>query len=149
MKKIVIEKMTIDDIDNVLEVEKDSFSVPWSRESFLREIIENKNIALYLVAKIENKAVGYIGVWRILDEGHITNVAVHSDYRNMGIGGMLVSKLLSLCKEIDGISSFTLEVRKSNLIAQKLYRKFGFNDAGVRKGYYQDNNEDAIIMWLN
>ena len=147
MQKIVIEKMTVDDIDNVLEVEEDCFSIPWSKASFLREL-ENNEIALYLVAKVENKAVGYIGTWKVLDEGHITNLAVHSDYRNLGIGGMLISELLSLCKK-DGINSFNLEVRKSNEIARKLYEKFGFEDRGIRKGYYQDNNEDAVIMWLD
>ena len=139
--------MTVDDIDNVVEVENNCFSIPWSKASFLREV-ENNEIALYLVAKIENKAVGYIGVWRIIDEGHITNVAVHSDYRGLGIGSMLVSKLLSLCKK-DGINSFTLEVRKSNEIAQKLYRKYGFEERGIRKNYYEDNKEDAVIMWLD
>lgn len=139
--------MSIDDIDDVVEVENNCFSIPWSKASFLREI-ENNEVALYLVAKIENKAVGYIGVWRIIDEGHITNVAVHSDYRGLGIGSMLVSELLSLCKK-DGINSFTLEVRKSNDIAQKLYRKYGFEERGIRKNYYEDNKEDAVIMWLD
>lgn len=138
--------MTIDDIDNVLEVEEDCFSIPWSKASFLREL-ENNEIALYLVAKIENKAVGYIGVWKVLDEGHITNLAVHSDFRKLGIGSMLVDRLLSLCRN-DGITAFTLEVRKSNIVAQELYKKFGFLECGIRKKYYEDNNEDAIIMWL-
>ena len=139
--------MTIDDIENVVNVENDCFSTPWSKDSFVRELVENE-IALYLVAKIENIAVGYIGVWRIQNEGHITNVAVHSDFRGMGIGNMLVSELLSLCEK-EGINAFTLEVRKSNLVAQNLYKKFQFKDAGVRKGYYQDTKEDAIIMWRN
>ena len=147
MKKIVIEMMTVDDIDNVVEVENNCFSIPWSKASFLREI-ENNEVALYLVAKIENKAVGYIGVWRIIDEGHITNVAVHSDYRGLGIGSMLVSELLSLCKQ-DGINAFTLEVRKSNEVAQNLYKKYGFKERGIRKNYYEDNKEDAVIMWLD
>lgn len=139
--------MTVDDIDSVIEVENNCFSIPWSKASFLREV-ENNEVALYLVAKIENKAVGYIGVWRIIDEGHITNVAVHSDYRGLGIGSMLVSELLSLCKK-EGINSFTLEVRKSNEIAQNLYKKYGFEERGIRKKYYEDNNEDAVIMWLD
>jgi len=145
MKKIVIERMSIDDIENVVNVENNCFTTPWSKDSFLREIVENK-IALYLVAKIENIAVGYIGVWRIQNEGHITNVAVHSDYRGMGIGNMLVSELLSLCEK-EGIDAFTLEVRKSNLVAQNLYKKFQFVEVGIRKGYYQDTKEDAVIMW--
>ena len=144
MKKIVIERMTIDDIENVLKVENDCFSTPWSRDSFVRELVENK-IALYLVAKIENIAVGYIGVWKILNEGHITNVAVHSDYRGKGIATRLISELLSLCEE-DGIDAFTLEVRRSNIVAQNLYKKFQFAECGFRKGYYQDTKEDAIIM---
>jgi len=145
MQKIVIEKMTVDDIDSVLKVEKDCFSIPWSKDSFVRELVENE-LALYLVAKIANVAVGYIGVWKIIDEGHITNLAVYSKYRKMGIGKMLVSELLSLCEK-DGITSFTLEVRESNKHAQNLYKKFQFAECGIRKGYYQDNNENAVIMW--
>ena len=145
MQKIVIERMTIDDIDNVVNVENNCFTTPWSKDSFVRELVENE-IALYLVAKIENIAVGYIGVWRIQNEGHITNVAVHSDYRGRGIGNMLVSELLSLCKK-EGIEAFTLEVRKSNLVAQNLYKKFQFAECGIRRGYYQDTKEDAVIMW--
>ena len=145
MQKIVIERMTVDDISNVLKVEEDCFSIPWSKDSFVRELVENE-LALYLVAKIENVAVGYIGVWKIIDEGHITNLAVHSEYRRLGIGKMLVSELLSLCEK-DGITSFTLEVRESNSAAQNLYKKFQFAECGVRPGYYQDNNENAVIMW--
>jgi len=145
MQKVVIERMRIDDIDNVVNVENNCFTTPWSKNSFIRELVEN-DIALYLVAKIENVAVGYIGVWRIQNEGHITNVAVHSDYRGQGIASKLVSQLLSLCEK-EGIDAFTLEVRKSNLVAQNLYKKFQFAECGVRRGYYQDNKEDAVIMW--
>ena len=136
--------MKSDDIKNVVEVENKSFTIPWHEESFVQEL--TNNLALYLVAKIEEKAVGYVGVWKILNEGHITNVAVHPDYRNQGIGRALVSELLLLCTK-EGIDSFTLEVRKSNLIAQKLYRELGFVESGIRKNYYEDNKEDAIIMW--
>ena len=146
MKKIVIERMNFADIENVVEVERNSFTIPWSKESFENEL--KNNLALYLVAKVEEKAVGYVGVWKILDEGHIKNVAVHPDYRGQSIGEALISELLSLCRK-DGVLSFTLEVRKSNIIAQGLYKKFGFTEQGVRKKYYSDNNEDAIIMWLN
>ncbi|MBQ7667811.1 MAG: ribosomal protein S18-alanine N-acetyltransferase [Clostridia bacterium] len=144
MQKIVIELMKVDDIKNVLEVEEKSFTIPWHKESFENEL--KNNLALYLVAKVENKAVGYVGVWRVLDEGHITNVAVHPDYRRRGIAKALVSELLLLCEK-DGITSFTLEVRKSNKVAYELYKKLGFKEEGIRKKYYADNNEDAIIMW--
>ncbi|MBP3284665.1 MAG: ribosomal protein S18-alanine N-acetyltransferase [Clostridia bacterium] len=145
MKKIVIEEMKLDDIDDVVEVEKDCFSVPWSRESFVREITKN-HLAIYLVAKVEEKAVGYIGVWKVMNEGHITNVAVHSAFRRQGIAQRLISELLSLCEKQE-IDSFTLEVRETNEAAKALYRKFGFQESGKRKGYYQDNGEDAVIMW--
>ena len=144
IQKIVLEKMKNDDIKNVVEVETKSFTIPWHEESFIQEL--TNNLALYLVAKIENKAVGYVGVWKILNEGHITNVAVHPDYRNQGIAKALVSELLLLCMK-EGIDSFTLEVRESNIIAQTLYKKLGFVEAGIRKKYYSDNNEDAVIMW--
>ena len=146
MKKIVIEKMKTDDIANVVEVENNSFDIPWSKESFENEL--KNNLAMYLVAKVEDKAVGYVGVWKIFDEGHITNVAVHPDYRGQGIGKSLISELLYLCEK-EGINSLTLEVRKSNIVAQSLYKSFGFVEEGIRKGYYSDNNEDAIIMWYN
>ena len=145
MQKIVIERMRIDDIENVLKVENDCFTTPWSKDSFFRELVEN-DIALYLVAKIENVAVGYIGVWKIQNEGHITNVAVHSSYRGMGIGSRLVSELLYSCEK-EGLDALTLEVRQSNVVAQSLYKKFQFAECGIRPGYYQDNKEDAVIMW--
>lgn len=146
MKKYVIEFMKFADIQNVVEVEEKCFTIPWSKEAFENEL--KNNLALYLVAKVDEKAVGYVGVWKILDEGHITNVAVHPDYRKLGIGKALISELLYLCQK-DGISSFTLEVRESNIVAQHLYESFGFIQNGKRKQYYSDNNEDAIIMWLN
>ena len=144
MKKIIIEIMKDADITNVVEVETKSFEIPWSKESFENEL-KNK-LALYLVAKVDEKAVGYVGVWKIFDEGHITNVAVHPEFRGKGIGKALISELLYLCRK-DGITSFTLEVRESNIVAQNLYKSFGFTESGKRKGYYSDNNEDAIIMW--
>jgi ribosomal-protein-alanine N-acetyltransferase len=109
------------------------------------EIVDN-NLAIYLVAKVNEKAVGYIGMWKVLNEGHITNVAVHPEFRHQGIGNQLVSELLSLCVK-ENIDLVTLEVRKSNQNAIKLYEKHGFVAEGIRKAYYQDNKEDAIIMW--
>lgn len=137
--------MELSDIEDILVVEKLSFSIPWSRDSFEKEIVDN-NLAIYLVAKVNEKAVGYIGMWKVLNEGHITNVAVHPEFRHQGIGDQLVSELLSLCVK-ENIDLVTLEVRKSNQNAIKLYEKHGFVAEGIRKAYYQDNKEDAIIMW--
>jgi ribosomal-protein-alanine N-acetyltransferase len=121
------------------------FSAPWSEESFEKEIRENR-LAFYIVAEINGIMVGYAGLWCIVDEGHITNVAVHPDFRRRGIGEALVSVLLDHTVR-NGILSHTLEVRASNEAAITLYSKFGFQPAGFRKNYYEDNGEDAIIMW--
>ncbi len=142
---IVIRAMTEEDIDAIVEIEKEAFSTPWSKESFLTEIRDNL-LAKYIVAEIENKVVGYGGIWLILTEGHITNIAVKKEYQGLGIGNKLVEGLIIYCTS-RGIDSMTLEVRKSNIVAQNLYKKYGFIDYGIRPKYYSDNNEDAIIMW--
>ncbi|MCC0784617.1 ribosomal protein S18-alanine N-acetyltransferase [Clostridioides sp. ES-S-0108-01] len=141
---IKIEEMTVKDIDEVFEVEKNCFEDYWSKESFRKEL--SNEVARYIVAKLDGKIVGYVGIWLILDEGHINNVAVHSDYRGKKIGDKLIKSIVDLCKD-NNIASITLEVRVSNKIAQNLYRKYGFRMDGIRKEYYSDNKEDAIIMW--
>ncbi|HSQ87338.1 ribosomal protein S18-alanine N-acetyltransferase [Romboutsia sp.] len=141
---LIIEKMTSKDIDGVFEVEKNCFVHHWSKDAFKKEL--NNDVARYLVAKIDEKVVGYVGIWFVMDEGHITNVAVHSDYRGKKIGDELVKELVELCRQ-NNIVSMTLEVRVSNIVAQNLYKKYGFKLAGIRKEYYSDNKEDAMIMW--
>ena len=141
---IIIRHMTKDDVDAVYNVEENCFVDPWSKDSIRKEL--KNDLARYLVAEVDNKVVGYIGIWFVVDEGHITNVAVHSNYRGKKIGDKLVSEMVELCKEND-LVAITLEVRTSNTVAQNLYRKYGFRMAGIRKEYYSDNKEDAIIMW--
>lgn len=133
------------DIRPMAEMDILCFSAPWSEESFRKEITENR-LALYIVAEISGRMVGYAGLWSIVDEGHITNVAVHPDFRRKGIGEALITVLLNHTLE-NGILSHTLEVRASNDPAISLYSKFGFKPAGLRKNYYEDKGEDAIIMW--
>ncbi len=146
MSKIVISKMTADDLEQVYEIDKNAFAIPWHRSSFEEEL---KNIlATYLVARQDNIIVGYIGMWFVMDECHITNIAVHSDFRRQGIASKLIKQMIKLCKEHE-ISYILLEVRKNNISAQKLYEKFGFKSDGIRKDYYKnpDNTrEDAILM---
>ncbi|GAA3645086.1 ribosomal protein S18-alanine N-acetyltransferase [Asaccharospora irregularis] len=141
---IIIEPMTLSDIDGVFEVEKSCFEDYWSKDSFKKEL--SNDVARYIVAKLGGKIVGYVGIWLIVDEGHITNVAVHKDYRGQKIGDKLIKSLVELCRK-NSILAMTLEVRSSNTIAQNLYKKYGFKMVGVRKEYYSDNKEDAIIMW--
>lgn len=141
---LIIRTMTKDDIDDVYRVEEDCFVDPWSKDAIRKEL--TNNLARYIVAEMNNSVVGYIGCWFVLDEGHITNVAVHSDYRGNKIGDKLVNAMVDLCKECN-MNAMTLEVRSSNSVAQGLYRKYGFKMGGIRKEYYSDNKEDAIIMW--
>ena len=144
INNLIIEEMKENDIDGVFEVEKNCFEDYWSKDSFKKEL--SNNLAKYLVAKIDNKVVGYVGIWFVVDEGHITNVAVHEDYRGQKIGDQLIKELVQVCKN-NKIISMTLEVRVSNVVAQNLYKKYGFKLSGIRKEYYSDNKEDAMIMW--
>lgn len=140
-----IQQMTKEHIDSVLAIEQSCFALPWTREDFEREMTENK-LAIYSIAVLDGNIVGYAGMWHIVTEGHITNVAVLQEYRRRGIGKALLERMIAIAeqKEMIGI---TLEVRISNIAAQKLYIKYGFRPEGFRKKYYQDTKEDAIIMW--
>lgn len=131
------------DINQVLEIENVCFPVPWSRDSFLSEI--RNPLAQYLVAEEDFVLQGYAGVWLIFDEGHITNVAVHPRARGKRIGEMLLTNTIAFVSA-HGAVTITLEVRTSNDSAQSLYRRMGFEEVGLRKGYYTDNGEDALIM---
>lgn len=142
---IIIREMTIEDIEQVLEIEKESFTTPWSEEAFKTEIEENV-LAVYIVAEHEGKVAGYGGFWRILDEAHITNIAVKSSARGKGIGDVVLMGMIDYCR-INRVPNMTLEVRVSNVTAIGLYKKHGFMEAGIRPGYYTDNHEDALIMW--
>lgn len=143
--KPVIRPAESRDIDSIAEIEQKSFRIPWSKQMIEDEFF-NPN-AHYFVAEVRGKIVGYTGFWKILDEGHITNVAVHPDYRGLGYGRELIAVMVENAKELD-ITAMTLEVRVSNSVAISLYESFGFVSAGIRKKYYADNDEDAIIMWL-
>ncbi len=145
MNSVIVRKMKISDIDKVLEIENECFSTPWSKDAFITELTKNK-LAKYFVAEVNGEVVAYGGMWLIVDEAHITNIAVNHKYRGMGIGTKVVKNLIQEGKNTN-ICRMTLEVRKTNLNAQELYKKLGFIFSGIRPKYYQDNNEDAIIMW--
>lgn len=143
--RVIYRPMTLDDIPQVQLVERKCFKTPWSRSIFVSEVSRNDN-AIYLVAVVGERIVGYAGVWVILDEGHITNIGVDPAYQRQGIGQALMDELTKHAM-LRGVIAMTLEVRVSNLGAQALYTKLGFNPAGIRKEYYQDDKEDALIMW--
>ncbi len=144
MSETVIRFMRLKDVDAVAAIEKDTFARPWSRESFRQEVTRNV-AARYLVAEEDGEILGYAGAWVILDESHITNIAVRADARGRGLGKKLTAQLLQVLSNL-GACYATLEVRVSNERAQNLYKSLGFVSVGKRKRYYEDNNEDAFLM---
>lgn len=145
MADVIIRQATVDDVDDIYEIERLCFSEPWSRDSMVYELSENPR-AFYIAAELDGKVVGYAGLWWIGDEGHITNVAVRPGYRNRHIGNGIIQVMIDFTTQ-EGIMHHTLEVRRSNQPAINLYEKFGFVVEGVRKEYYANNKEDALIMW--
>lgn len=146
LQKISLRRMTKDDIDAVMEIEAAAYGEHhWSRESFYNEI--NNKLAYYYIALDSNSnIVGFAGSWQIIDEAHITTIAVSPTFRRNKTGEILLQAIFNECFK-NKIKYITLEVRESNIPAISLYEKYGFKSLGVRKGYYQDNNENALIMW--
>ena len=132
-------------LDEIAALEKECFVLPWSREMFEEEL--KSNLANYFIAVDNDRLVGYAGMWKILDEGHITNIAVAADHRRAGVGQALLDRLMRVADTLE-ISTLLLEVRASNTAAHRFYAKNGFVDVGRRKGYYSDNGEDAVLMTL-
>lgn len=143
--RVLIEGMNVGDLDNVMVIEGLCFPNPWPRRIFEMEIESHR--AFNLIARLDGVLIGYIISWKIYDEVHILNIAVHPEFREHGIGKQLLQECLYYFRE-NKAKYAILEVRESNLTAQNLYKKFGFNKIGIRKNYYSDNEEDAIVMML-
>lgn len=146
INSVSIAEMDEKHIDSIAELEKLCFSTPWSRKSIMYEL--HNDAAFYYSAILDGKIVGYAGMHIVFDEGYITNVCTHPDFEGKGIGKMLMSKLFDIAKE-KSLAFLTLEVRKSNLKAKGLYKKFGFVGEGFRKDYYKNPVEDAEIMFYH
>lgn len=142
----VYRKMTLGDIPAVAETEREAFATPWTEEIFEHELTGNA-YAHYIVAEVDGQIIGHVGMWIVLDECHITNVAVRSSMRGRGLGEALMRKAMELCA-LNEVKTMTLEVRVSNEPARSLYRKLGFQEGGIRKNYYQDDHEDGLVMWV-
>ena len=138
-----IEPMILDDLLTVVAIEEASFTQPWSHQSFKSELTNNQ-LAAYLVARIDGNIAGYGGIWVILDEAHITTLAVEEHYRRRGVATLLLGALIEKSCSMGAIR-ISLEVRPSNHAARQLYEKFGFTVKGIRKHYYF--NEDGLIMF--
>ena len=141
--------MSVSDVDQVVAIERLSFPLPWSKESFIREICEIDNSRLLVVTEDEEATadlMGYACWWEVVDECHITNFAVSPAYRRRGVADFLLENILEDAKA-RGLLRATLEVRLGNAAAIALYEKWGFTAAAMRPRYYPDNREDALVMW--
>ncbi|GAC1444799.1 MAG: ribosomal protein S18-alanine N-acetyltransferase [Chloroflexota bacterium] len=180
--RLVVAPMELDDVPQVLEVDRESYSLPWPASAYRREILHNRTARYFVLRELpptigtpENspraearpklplpffrwphrsndakqgaggRVLGYAGMWLMIDEAHITTIAVRESWRGRGFGELLLASLLEASMDL-GVQRVTLEVRVSNDAAQSLYRKYGFREEGVRPRYYSDNNEDAYIM---
>ena len=143
--QIIFRKMTADDVETVAEIEFKSFSLPWTLEDFWHEVLNKDSESI--VAEIDGKVVAYACVWISFDEADVANIAVAENFRGQGIGKKLFAEVLRRVK-MRGVNALTLEVRVSNTAAIKLYESFGLRSVGVRKKYYCNPEEDALIMWL-
>lgn len=144
----LIRSMREKDVDGIMEIEKVSFGTHhWTENSFKSEI-QNSTGTYYSLIDTDNadKLIGYCGFWIIMDESHVTTIAIHKEYRRKHLGELLLQQIIDHSKDHHA-KWITLEVRASNIGAQKLYSKYKFTFCGTRKKYYQDNDEDAMIMW--
>ena len=140
---MILREMLVDDLDQVMEIETSLFTVPWTKEGFFTYL--TREDTMFLVVEEKGKILAYCGLIMVLDEGDITNVAVRSDRQREGIGHFLMESLIRLADE-RGVTTIHLEVRVSNETAVRLYERMGFTRDGLRKRYYTDPLEDALLM---
>lgn len=143
MDNIEISRMTISDLECIKDILLSDFDNFWNVNTFMNEL-QNPN-SKYILAKIDDKIVGFGGIWKSVDDVHITNIVTAKKFRKQNIGSILLSNLIQMAKAQKGITSITLEVNSTNIPAQKLYEKFDFKIVGIRKKYY-NNTDDAVIM---
>jgi len=144
-RRLDISPMVQDDIPAILQIEAQSFVSTWPPNAFINELRDNK-LAHYYTGRLDGRIVAYGGIWVILEDSHVTTIAVHPDVRGQRLGEEMLVHLLD--EAIARAASWvTLEVRETNDVAQKLYRKYGFTVVSTRRGYYSDNNESALVMW--
>jgi len=141
--RAAVRRMELSDLDEIMYIEERSFATPWSRQSMTDEIANKA--ACYFVVEADGKIVAYAGAWLVIDEAHITNIAVHPDYRGRGYGKLVTRAVLEYAASVD-MGYALLEVRVSNRRAICLYKQLGFKVLAIRKRYYEDNGEDAYVM---
>ena len=144
-EEIEFRPMELDDLPGVLVIERASFPTPWSEEVFHKDLTENAN-SQYIVGILDGRVAAYGGIWLLSEVGHITTIAVEGELRRNGLGDETLRVIINIGLKA-GIKKFTLEVRASNEEAIRLYEKHGFKPIGIRKNYYKEINEDALVMW--
>ncbi|MFC4401787.1 ribosomal protein S18-alanine N-acetyltransferase [Gracilibacillus xinjiangensis] len=147
MSSLDFRQMTEADIDRVYEIDCLSFPKPWPKDIYYEEMRTN-NFARYFVATLDDEVIGFCGSWIVLDEAQITNIAIEPAHRGNRYGEGLFQYVMNYAVA-NGVKHLSLEVRVSNLVAQKMYKKFGLIPGGIRKNYYTDNQEDALVLWVN
>ncbi|MDO5294294.1 MAG: ribosomal protein S18-alanine N-acetyltransferase [bacterium] len=143
-KDYCVRLMKTEDVNQVVAIEVDTFSMPWTKEDFTKALNDPQNI--YMVVEKQDEILGYCGLWSVLDEGQITNVAIKKKTQGCGLGYMMMKELIQQGED-KGLTAFTLEVREGNIPARTLYEKIGFESAGVRPNFYDKPKENAVIMW--
>jgi [ribosomal protein S18]-alanine N-acetyltransferase len=144
-ERMSILPMATGDIPVVTKIERASFATIWPSDAFYNELSTNK-VAHYYVGRIGDRIVAYGGIWVILEDSHVTTLAVDPAFRGRRCGEIMLLRLIEEAME-RGAAWMTLEVRESNVVAQQLYRKYGFTAVTMRRGYYSDDNESAMVMW--
>ncbi|MFC5531566.1 ribosomal protein S18-alanine N-acetyltransferase [Cohnella yongneupensis] len=142
---LIFRSMTLNDIGSIVAIEQEAFAAPWSEEAFRNEL-QNNMFAKYMVMEHEGDILGYGGMWLIVDEAHVTNIAIRASHRGQGFGKRLLREMMRTANWL-GALRMTLEVRVTNEPAKSLYQRMGFYPSGIRPAYYSDNMEDALIMW--
>lgn len=143
---VELREMQREDVPCVMEIERECFPIPWSESAYLTEL--SNRSAYYIVATVDSRIVGYAGMWIIMDEAHITTLGVTRDSRRLKIGEQLLIDILEEAIRRRATRA-TLEARQSNTAAQALYRKYDFAPAAIRRAYYTDNRENAVVMWID
>ncbi|MGM8216730.1 ribosomal protein S18-alanine N-acetyltransferase [Bacillaceae bacterium W0354] len=146
MGEVIIRDMTIDDLPEVMVVEYQSFSSPWTKRDFIFDLLKNQ-FSHYIVLEKDGQVVGYCGVWVVLEAAQITNIAILPEQRGHKYGEQLFRRMLQVAEK-KGATELSLEVRESNIVAQNMYKKFGMKVVGKRERYYKDDGEDALVMWV-
>ena len=139
--------MTMDDLYDVLEIERLSFSMPWTPDMFIVEFGNDNSCRRVIVDDSDGSVLAYMIYWTVLDEAHLMSIAVHPDRRGQGLGALLIENLIAEGREA-GITIFSLEVNVRNSVAIAMYERFGFRGFGLRKKYYEDTGDDALLMEL-